>query len=410
MVFIDNELVETIKRFVQQPIHDGTELTISRDPFWQALRDVGTELWLDTGDVDAATELWTDEFTALTTNNTLLNNEVQKGIYDGLITEAAELLADLDEQTKVIEIAFILNARHGLKLANLFKGKVSVELHTDLAHDVDRSIHYGLRYYDICPSNFIVKVPLTPSGLIVTRRLREQGVPVNFTLGFSARQNAIATVFAKPSYVNVFLGRLNAYILDNDLADGNWLGEKATLASQRYVTELSRRYREPTRQIAASLRGAQNCADLAGVDVYTIPTKVAAAAKAELSGDWSSRLGEDYQVNWSVDPTEVRAGTVYDLTDAELQFAKHLDECPPETAADLVEQAHSAGVGDLFPKLTQADLDTIATEGKVPVHATWADRIKAGELAIDTLLNLAGLASFTKDQTALDDRIRGLIG
>lgn len=405
----DDKLVATIKDFVRQPARDTAELTVTSDPFWQALRDMGTELWLDTGDIGAAMELWTEEFTALTTNNTLLNNEVQKGIYDDLVKEASALLGDLDDRAKVIEIAFILNARHGLRLANTFKGKVSVELHTDLAHDVERSVHYGLRYVDICPDHFIVKVPLTPSGLIATRRLREQGVPVNFTLGFGARQNAIATMFARPSYVNVFLGRLNAYAMNNKLGDGNWLGEKATLAAQRCVTGLRRDAGTPTRLIAASLRGPQNCADLVGVDVYTMPTKVAAAAKTELSGKWSSRLDEDYQVNWAVDAEAIRAAAIHEVTETEMQFAKDLDARPPATAEELVALAHDAGLADIFPKLSRADMDVIASDGKIPVHARWAERIADGELAIDTLLNLAGLASFSQDQAALDDRIRGLI-
>lgn len=63
--------------------------SFSEDPFWKGLRATGTELWLDTGDIDAAAGLWTREFTALTTNNTLLNKEVQKGIYDGVIQDPA---------------------------------------------------------------------------------------------------------------------------------------------------------------------------------------------------------------------------------------------------------------------------------------------------------------------------------
>ncbi len=53
-----------------------------KDPFWEALRSTGTELWLDTGDMDEAEANWSAEMSALTTNNTLLNNEIQKGIYD----------------------------------------------------------------------------------------------------------------------------------------------------------------------------------------------------------------------------------------------------------------------------------------------------------------------------------------
>ena len=64
----------------------------------------------------------------------------------------------------------------------------------------------------------------------------------------------------------------------------------------------------------------------------------------------------------------------------------------------------------MFPVLSDNDLDIISADGKIPVHDKWAERIAKGELAIDTLLNLAGLASFTADQAQLDDRIKSLIG
>lgn len=57
------------------------------DSFWQSLRDTGTELWLDTGDIEEAEANWSAEMSALTTNNTLLNNEIQKGIYDVFIAK-----------------------------------------------------------------------------------------------------------------------------------------------------------------------------------------------------------------------------------------------------------------------------------------------------------------------------------
>src|SRR5205823_14954255 len=41
------------------------------DPVWIALRDLGTALWLDTGDLEEARSLWTRQFSNLTTNNTL---------------------------------------------------------------------------------------------------------------------------------------------------------------------------------------------------------------------------------------------------------------------------------------------------------------------------------------------------
>jgi transaldolase len=70
---------------------------------------------------------------------------------------------------------------------------------------------------------------------------------------------------------------------------------------------------------------------------------------------------------------------------------------------------HKNGCGDMFPRLSGFDTEQIAADGKIPRHERWADRIRNGELAIDTLLNLAGLASFAHDQAQLDKRIEDLI-
>ena len=409
---LSSDRVDLIRNFVQEGIDlQRGRIEAESDPFWKALCQAGSELWLDTGDIEAATALWTDEFTALTTNNTLLNAEVQKGIYDDLIQKAVTVLTGLDIQTQIIEIAFILNARHGLRLAERFGGRVSVELHTILAHDVERSVSYGQRYYEICPEHFIIKVPLTPAGLIAMRRLREDGIPVNFTLGFSARHNFVATAFGAPSYVNVFLGRLNSYIADQQLGDGKLVGEKAVLASQRAVKNLSQDNQEPTLQIAASLRTADQLPYLAGIDVFTMPVNVAAAAKQELSGEWESSIGNDYtvHVNDGTNDSDLRIDTLWEISESDRQLTDSLVADVPQTAEAVVDRAHEIGAGDLFPKLSEEELAQIADDGKIPKHDIWGDRIKSGELAIDTLLNLAGLASFESDQQELDDRIEKLI-
>ena len=69
------------------------EAVIPQDAEWDKVRATGTALWLDTGDIDEITKLFTAEFSALTTNNTLLNAEIQKGIYDTFVTHAAETLS-----------------------------------------------------------------------------------------------------------------------------------------------------------------------------------------------------------------------------------------------------------------------------------------------------------------------------
>ena len=383
----------------------------STDPFWKGLRATGTRLWLDTGDLDAAARQWTREFSALTTNNTLLNKEVQKGIYDGVIKEAAGMLGARAGGQLVMEIAFILNAIHGLRLVNAFNALVSVELHTATADDVEAAVAYGRRFSRISPSHFIVKVPLTAAGLIATRTLRGEGIPVNFTLGFSARQNYLAARFAAPSYVNVFLGRLNAYVSDNALGDGLLVGEKATLASQAAVARASNGRAERTLQIAASMRGGSQVRDLAGVDVMTMPLATAAEARARLDGRWQSKVRELYQVNLSpgVDEARLRLPVLWDVTEKDESLARSLAEREPSSAEELAERARDLGVGDLFPRLSDADRGFLAADGKIPKHARWSERIARGELAIDALCTMAGLQSFSADQRELDDRIRRLL-
>src|SRR5262245_11323986 len=155
------EVAEFCRKAVSQP--QTKRESFASSPLWAAAVHTGTSLWLDTGDIDAARSLWTREFQALTTNNTLLNKEVQKGIYDELVPDAAALVRgvgpNLGEKDVVLEVAFVLNAVHGLKLVRTFDADVSVELHTALADDVEASVQYGKRYHSICPDRFIVKVP-----------------------------------------------------------------------------------------------------------------------------------------------------------------------------------------------------------------------------------------------------------
>ncbi|NOY95273.1 MAG: transaldolase [Chlorobi bacterium] len=405
---MDTTLKAKIKEFILQDIHEAVVIG-KPDLFWQSLKNTGTELWLDTGDMHEAEKNWSAEMSALTTNNTLVNNEIQKGIYDDYIAKAKEIVKELPLNEQIKEVAFILNARHGLRLAKKFGGFVSVELHTDTAHDIEAIVDYGVRYFEICPDQFIVKVPYTATGLLGARKLRDLGIKINFTLEFSARQNVFVAAITQPNYLNVFLGRLGAYVKDNGLGDGLGVGEKAVMSSQKWVTELTKNNQVPTKLIAASLRNAGQLESLAGVDVFTMPTKVAAAGKVELSGDFSSKLGVDYPVNLNPSSGNAFVEKLWEVSDKELALAKELGANLPKNSDELIQRVHAAGCGDMFPYLSDADLQHISDDGKIPKHNRWAGRIATGELAIDTLLNLAGLASFTNDQAKLDARIESII-
>lgn len=376
---------------------------------WRNLHALGTQLWLDTGDIEAIGPLWNRYFSGLTTNNTLLNAEIQKGTYDDLIPQGAKVVSQLESDQMVREIAFILNARHALHLVERFGCRVSVELHTDVAHDAAASIAYGRRFHEICPEQFVIKVPLTPAGLIAARELCNEGIEVNLTLGFSARQNYVGTALANPSYVNVFLGRLNAYVADNGLGDGRLIGEKTTLASQQEVSVFARALPQvKTRQIAASLRDAQQLAALAGVDVITMPPQVADEALAHYSSPWQSRLDDEYEVSLGpdVNAETVRLNKLWSVAAEERKFVEQMILHAPQSAEELVSAARENGVGDLFPEFSASQLETIAADGKIPQHQRWGNNIMRGDVAVDSLMTVAGLAHFAASQQQLDERIR----
>ena len=403
------DLTSKISDFVWKNI-DEKQVHGIKDPFWESLCDTGTELWLDTGDMDEAEANWSAEMSALTTNNTLLNNEIQKGTYDGFISEAKRIVKELPAEEQVQEIAFILNARHGLRLAHKFGGFVSVELHTDTAYDIKAIEYYGKRYHKICPDQFIVKVPYTAEGLLGARRLKDSGVRINFTLEFSARENVIVTRVARPDYLNVFLGRVGAYMINNQLGDGSGAGEKAVIASQNWVTALSAKNPWQTKLIAASLRNCNQLELLAGTDVFTMPPKVAATGRKTLSGNFSSRIHENYDVSLYDSAKGAHIEKFWEVGSNVLNLAERLASKVPATGSELIHIAQEEGCMDMFPSLIKEEKGFIASDGKIPVHSRWEKMISEGKIAPDTLLTLAGLASFTADQGMLDQRIRSIIG
>jgi transaldolase len=410
----DSRLSYEIHQTIRQGIDlEGAAIEAEDDPFWKELCELGTEVWLDTGDVEAIEPIWSRQFSGLTTNNTLLNEEVQKGIYDDLIASSDKSLGDLDSKQRVREIALILNARHGLRLVEKYRCPVSVELHTDLAHDTDASVATARRLCAICPDYFIVKIPFTPAGILATRVLRDEGLPINMTLGFGARQNYLATALAGPSYVNVFLGRIGSYFSENDLGNGDLTGEKAALASQTEVSIFTRGIPQcQTKQIAASIRSADQLQNIAGIDVVTLPPHIAVDAKQQLDGRWSPRLKEQYEISLApdVDGSTIRVDTLWEVSAETRKFVQQMILNQPSTAEQLVEAAADYGVHDLFPKFSKSDLKTLSDQGKIPQHQVWGDRILGGRLGIDSLLTTAGLCDFAASQAELDERIRKQLG
>jgi len=388
------------------------------NPLWRRLRELGSELWLDTGSIEDSQKLWTQEFSALTTNNTLLNREVQTGRYDSLVPEANQMLvkhSELNEQERILEIAFVLNARHALKLVEKFDAYVSVEEHTSVAHNVEQAVDYARRYHAICPERFIVKIPFTPAGLLATRRVSAEGIPVNHTLGFSARQNYVISRIGRAAYVNVFMGRLNSFVASNELGDGSYVGEKATLASQAAVGKLREMKVTPSKQIGASFRTGAQVRDLAGIDVMTIPPKVASEflSMGIAADQVTDKTTMDYSpgLNEDVDAHAIRLDTLWDINDeligcVDALEKENLDSFTPD---DLVDFFRDHNCGDVMVRWSDSQIATSTAEGKIPRLENWRDALADRSIGLDSLINLAGLNSFATDQKAMDERIRQVL-
>lgn len=380
---------------------------------YQWLRSAGSRLWLDTGDAEDADKVWGPEVEALTTNNTLVNKVVQTGAMDGLVGYAARRIRqarpDISDHDLVIEIAFLINARLALSLVGKFGAHVSVELHPDTAFDVRRTLIFARRYYEINPVFFYIKVPMTPDGFVSVRALSGEGIPVNYTLGFSARQNHLAAQFSRPRFVNVFLGRLNSLVEDNGLGKPENVGEKAALASSEAICSIRKLYSDtPTEQIAASMRNGEQVAALAGIDVLTIPPN---ALSEYLDMDVSRddvrpRCSDEMRISLN-ESGMVRAPEFDKLWTVDEQFMAFTEDAVKQAdqIADgkaLVELSEEHGVG-LFHEWTDEERAEIRKKGKIPELSGWWG------IPIDDLMSISALESFGKDQQELDDRIERLI-
>jgi transaldolase len=408
-------VVETAQALAREGFAPPGELRFGSEPAWAALRAVGTRLWLDTGDLDAARKLWTDDFSNLTTNNTLVNKEVQKGLFDELIGKAGRAFRDADGSLTlddlVTEVGFVVNCHTALRLVEAFDATVSVELHPAMADDPTLSVEYGRRYYAVCPERFIIKVPLTPSGFLAARQLSSEGIPVNYTLGFSARQNVLATAFSRPTYVNVFMGRLNSFVADHGLGDGKNVGEKATMATQMALIEGRERRGWQTLLIGASLRAGSQLLDLAGLDVFTIPTAAAEEYKKAYDADprpLASQAGREFEVH--AEPASV-LDALWTVDEGVYQAAEALEKTDTSgwSGADFARFVREHGAADLFREWTREEREQIQKDGKIPNWERWKEELTSGRAKLDDLMTLSALYSFVKDQAALDEHVRKLL-
>jgi len=120
----------------------------------------------------------------------------------------------------------------------------------------------GIRLYEKFGDVATIKVPCTREGMIVCKRLSEQGIKVNVTLIFCAAQ-AVLAAKAGATYVSPFVGRLD----DQSVAG---------LEVVRSISELFRIHGCKTQVLAASIRNIQRAVRswYNGAEICTMPPKV----------------------------------------------------------------------------------------------------------------------------------------
>jgi transaldolase len=383
---------------------------------WARLSQCGTALWLDSGDLEAMAAVWDPLFSAMTTNNSLLYREIVKGAYDGLIPEMAEKIMEADpaisKQDLLLEINFVLSALHGLRLARTYRVPVSVELHTDLANDVERSVEYARRFHAVAPDHFFIKVPYSPAGLLAAYRLEREHIPVNLTLGFSVRQNYLAARLANPHYVNVFLGRLNTFVKQGGLGSGENVGEKTVLDTQKMVSAIRSTQQTKTRLIAASVRSAEQVQKLAGVDVITMPVEVADHYQ-RMAPDWVDCAPSPHLISMrpGYNTADIYGSSLWDLEetwqrDVNALLLQPLEAMRPDY---LISYFSMTGHQDFMPSWKLEEIDAVLAEGKIPDYKSWAERLRAREVGLDALMNISALSAFVQDQARLDEYIQSLL-
>ncbi|HMM81382.1 MAG TPA: fructose-6-phosphate aldolase [Pyrinomonadaceae bacterium] len=172
----------------------------------------------------------------------------EMGLVDGVTTNPSLI-------TKEGNVDF---KEHIGRICEIVDGDVSAEV---TALDLDGMMKEGREYAKIA-KNVVIKCPMTVDGMKATRKLADEGIPVNVTLCFSATQALIAAK-AGAKYISPFIGRL-----DDISHDGMELIHQ--------IVQIYDNYGFTTEVLAASIRSPMHIvnAALAGADVATIPFKV----------------------------------------------------------------------------------------------------------------------------------------
>jgi transaldolase len=412
-------------RELARPAHPLREPKLIPHPCLNALRRLGTKkIYADTADIGELNGAISIDESSIysdvdgnTINQPLVHNVIREYLdqwdpqacsdrFGFSVNKPATL-----EQTALCYA--VLCAKIGNDFHHLFTGRrsweVSLQLHMglttfpNLAKDIARWMHR------MAPSA-IIKVPFVPYApecFIVARDLEREGIPVNFTSTFSARQVVAAALLCDVSRTNIFLGRLDQGL------EACLLGAQVSLEAQRALRRLRHTLGVKTLLIVASIRNWDTFVETAGCDVYTAPVNVLRdwmkqdqiapeQLTSRLDQSYGDRLGISARV-LSLVGTE-RIARLYDVEPSFIDFLQSFGSTQEwrelNDAETLFTRFEEAGYGDMFYSPRQDDWAEIRG-GKVPdLNGSLTQR-----LPLDTLYSLLADADFEKHQKEMDDQI-----
>ena len=169
------------------------------------------------------------------------------GLVDGITTNPTLLSKEKGNPTEIMR-----------QIVKIVKGPVSLEVVGTTAAEMMEEAHRLKKY----GQNVVVKIPMIPDGLKAVKKLKEEGIPTNVTLIFSANQ-AILAAKAGAAYVSPFIGRLD---------DAGQEG----MAVIREIVPIFKNYQFETKVLVASIRHPLHVIDAGkiGADVVTLPPDI----------------------------------------------------------------------------------------------------------------------------------------
>lgn len=394
-------------------------------PLLATLRKAGTShVYADTADREELRELLSageeailGEVDGNTANQPLVHKVIERYLNEGdLAAWARDLRAgrnDVPAENLLPLLYAIVCGRIGNDIVASFacgrSWEVSLQLHMGLCRDPAAAKQVGRYLNRMVPTAF-VKVPFTPHAphcFLVARDLEREGIPVNFTSTFSARQAVAAGLLADVTRTNIFMGRLNQGL------QAELLGEHVNLEAQRALRRLRREIGIRTQLIVASMREWQTFVRTAGCDVYTAPCSVIddfltqtdvspKEIQNQLETSYEDRLGIADHVMCTFGHD--RIARLYRIEPELVEFLR--DFCGTaeyrnlQDGDGLFQRLDEAGFADLFYAPNDAESKELR-RAKIPD----LDAPITARVPLDTLYSLLADADFEKYQEEMDRAI-----